>query len=679
MKKKVIIIVPIIIAIAVFIGVYVYFNHEDARTSLTVVEKKWISNNSDQKYDFEIVNNIPVYSMDGTGVIFHFINNFEEDTELEFNKISYSKETNPVTSGLRIRILNSDTPLTENDLLIAEDGYILISKENTRYDRISEIGTNVVGALTSDIGEVSYFLKTSPNLTYKSYEDIQTMLLDLEAGTISMIVVPQIISLKETLSNDNYYINYYFTEMSKKIVLTLSNDNKNLNNIVKKYYEKWKKENFISIYNEEYLKYYITAKNINAKTKADMLSKNYIYGYIENAPYEISVDKVPSGIASEYIARLQRLTGIDITYKKYKSIEELQKAILNKEIDIYFNYFDVSNNGYQMTTSPFVEEYVVLRNTKNKENVTTFEELKGKNVNMLANNVLLKYVKANSKANIVEKKGLDNLIKDNNIIIVDKEIYLYYRNTKFSKYEPIYSNYITGDYNFGILDSNNELFKLMNYIITTNSYYNYRLSGLNSLNLSLMDRTSFEELYLIVLGIILLPLLVLLALYLILKNKKKQTKVKKEDRRKYTDILTSLKNRNYLNLNMPIWEESKIYPQTIIVVDLNNIKYVNDNYGHEAGDSLIVATASTLVNTQLENSEIIRTDGNEFLIYLVGYTEKQIDTYCKKLNKEFKELPYGFGAAIGYSMIMDDIKTIDDAINEATLEMKTIKEESNKN
>ena len=62
---------------------------------------------------------------------------------------------------------------------------------------------------------------------------------------------------------------------------------------------------------------------------------------------------------------------------------------------------------------------------------------------------------------------------------------------------------------------------------------------------------------------------------------------------------------------------------------MNNIKYVNDNYGHEAGDNLIVATASTLVNTQLENSEIIRTDGNEFLVYLVGYTEKQIDTYCK--------------------------------------------------
>ena len=125
---------------------------------------------------------------------------------------------------------------------------------------------------------------------------------------------------------------------------------------------------------------------------------------------------------------------------------------------------------------------------------------------------------------------------------------------------------------------------------------------------------------------------------------------------------------------MKEWEESKVYPQTIVMIDLNNIKYVNDNYGHEAGDGLIIAAASTLVNTQLENSEIIRTDGNEFLIYLVGYTEKQIETYCKKLKKELKELPYGFGAALGYSMIYDDITTIDDAINDATLEMKNDKE-----
>ena len=125
---------------------------------------------------------------------------------------------------------------------------------------------------------------------------------------------------------------------------------------------------------------------------------------------------------------------------------------------------------------------------------------------------------------------------------------------------------------------------------------------------------------------------------------------------------------------MKIWEDSKVYPQAVLIVDLNNVKYVNDNYGHEAGDHLIVSAASILVNTQLENSEIIRTDGNEFLIYLVGYSEKQVETYSKKLTKEMKDLPHGFGASIGYSMIVDDIKTIDDAINEATLDMRTVKE-----
>ena len=140
-------------------------------------------------------------------------------------------------------------------------------------------------------------------------------------------------------------------------------------------------------------------------------------------------------------------------------------------------------------------------------------------------------------------------------------------------------------------------------------------------------------------------------------------------------MLTSLKNRNYLNAKIPEWEDCKVFPQAIVIVDLNNVKYVNDNYGHSAGDDLIVKAAGVLVNTQLENSEIIRTDGNEFLIYLVGYSEKQVATYTKKLSKEMKSLPHEFGAAIGFSMITDDIKTLDDTINEATLEMITNKEE----
>ena len=40
-----------------------------------------------------------------------------------------------------------------------------------------------------------------------------------------------------------------------------------------------------------------------------------------------------------------------------------------------------------------------------------------------------------------------------------------------------------------------------------------------------------------------------------------------------------------------------------------------------------------------------------------------------------KKLPHEFGAGVGYSIINDEIKTLDDAINEATMEMITNKEE----
>lgn len=674
MKKKLIIIIPVAVALLVFVGLYVFLNYTDDRTNLTVLEKRWISNNSGTKYDLEIVNNVPIFSMAGTGVIFDFIDNFEMDTELEFNKISYLKTAEPTTTGLRFRILNNDTALTDNDLLLAEDGYVAISAKNVRYDSISEIQNEVIGVFTEDAGELTYYLKTGQNLTFKTYDTIETMIADYEAGTITMMVIPQILYLDQTLSNEAYYTNYYFTEMSKKIVLTLTEDNEELNNIVRKYFEKWKQDDYVVTYNKEYLNYYASERGLNDKAKADLISRSYVYGYVENTPYEVTIDGTPSGIASEYVARMQRLTNIEFTYQKYDTVEELKQAIDNGEVDIYFNYFGYQGSNYTATLSPMVEEYVVLARLDSQEVINTFEGLKNKQVMMLKNSLLTSYIQENSKANVKEVDTLDDLTSGNHLIIVDREIYNYYRNSKFSKYEVLYEDRMTNEYNFMVKTSDKDFRELFSYIIMTNSYYNYRISGLNSLNLSLLERTSFEELYLIILGIILLPLLILTAIYIILKRKKKVKEVKKEDRRKYTDILTSLKNRNYLNLNMKTWEESKVYPQAVVIVDLNNVKYVNDNYGHEAGDQLITTAASILVNTQLENSEIIRTDGNEFLVYLVGYSEKQVDTYCKKLNKELKELPHGFGAATGFSMITDDIKTIDDAINEATLEMRTNKE-----
>ena len=63
------------------------------------------------------------------------------------------------------------------------------------------------------------------------------------------------------------------------------------------------------------------------------------------------------------------------------------------------------------------------------------------------------------------------------------------------------------------------------------------------------------------------------------------------------------------------------------------------------------------------------------IIYLVGYEENQIVTYVNKLMKEFKHLPYEYGASMGYFMIKSESTTIDDAINEALIKMRENKGE----
>ena len=677
MKKRILIILPILIAVVTFIFVYRYYNKEDKTTTLTITEKRWVEENHEKEFDFEIVNDYPLYGLNGVGVIFDFVDDFEENIGIEFNKISYLKTEKPTGKGYRIRILDNDEELTDQDLFLFSDNYVIVGKQYERINHIKDIKNKKIGVLKEDEEKITFYLKGASNLSYATYEDVATMYDALDKEEINMLVVPNIMYLNYTIQKDKYHINYYLTEAKKQIVLTLSDSDKKLNTILVKYYNKWKQLNYVSEYNKEYLAYYIDNNKLDAKTKTSLMSKNYVYGYVENVPYEKNVNNHVAGIAGEYINRVSRLADITFKYKKYSSVKALKKAVEKGEVDIYFDYYNYANDDYLPTISTFIEDFSVLGKQEDNHIVTSFESMKDQEIVMLENDALYSYFKSNSKAKITTYKNIDELVKEagNRIIVVDSEVYRYYQNNKFKKYKLIYQDNMMNDYKFMVKKGNEAFYDLFNYIINTNSYYNYRNSGIENLNALIIEDSTLEQVYSIVLAIVFTPLIIIGLIILIIKGKNRKKKVKITDRHKYTDMLTSLKNRNYLNMKMQEWEDCEIFPQAIVMVDLNNVKYVNDNYGHEEGDQLIIKAAGILVNTQLENSEIIRTDGNEFLIYLVGYSERQISTYTKKLSKEMKNLPHEFGAAVGYSMISDEIKTLDDAINEATLEMITNKEE----
>ena len=60
------------------------------------------------------------------------------------------------------------------------------------------------------------------------------------------------------------------------------------------------------------------------------------------------------------------------------------------------------------------------------------------------------------------------------------------------------------------------------------------------------------------------------------------------------------------------------------MLDLDNLKYINDNYGHEIGDNYISKAAETFVNSTPENTIISRISGDEFFVFFYGYDDENV-------------------------------------------------------
>lgn len=642
---------------------------EDKKTSLTILEKRWIEDNKNQIIDFGITYDIPMYTLSGEGVLFEYLSDLEKNTGLDFNKVPYEINSE-ITQDY---YFSNVTELPkDNYILLDSTNYVLISKEDTEVKTLTQ--ENTIGVLKNDLELAKYY--TDLGATYKSYDNISTLVEAYKNNNIKYMILPHSVYLKSILQLNDAHIIKNITEMQQYYIIKLSSKNKKLNSIIKKYYEKWSSANKDKLYNDSLLNLYYSEKNIDQQKTNTLNAKAYTYGYIENLPYEGIINGTLYGIAGEYLKQFSKLTGVDFEYKSYKSVNDLKKALENNEIDIAFGYYETKNEKNIKSLVVGDINFVILTNTNNDLIINSLKSLKNKEVSVIKDTVISDYILNNSEATLKEHNTLKSLLESRNedsIIVIDEDTYEYYRDTVLKEYSVIYRDTISSEYKFLINSSEeNELFsEIFDYYLSfTDS--NYQKEGFINL---VKEKSSFKNSEKKYLGYALILMLVLLIIIArILKIGKQNKQNRREEKIRFIDMLTSLKNRNYLNSHMSEWNDNKVYPQAIVVIDLNNIKYINDNYGYEEGDSVIGMAANILINTQLENTDIIRTDGNEFLVYMVGYDDKKVIAYIRKLYKELQQLPHEFGAALGYSMIEDDIKTIDDAINEATLDMRKNKE-----
>ena len=663
----------IAIVIGFIVGLYFFLIAEDEESNLSLLDKQWIESNKDKLININVVNNLSILGMGGEGVLFDFVEDVEDAYELSFNKISYNYPSSfEKDNNYGLLVLGNNDKLEDKDILMTEDNYVLVGRESGIFEDITSINGASVGVINSDKVVFSEIYKNN-NINFRGFSNIDNLFTAINDKLVDYIIVPKYYALENIIEN-NYSIKYNFNNISNKVVLRLGND-KRFNDILVKYLSKWMNEEYRESLEETFIDFYVDNSNITDVEKKTLSSKVYTYGYVKGSAYnEYKNDKL-YGVAGEYVNTLSNMVDMEFKVIEFTSKEKLIGAINRNEVDIAFIDFEFENEKVLTTSNNFNSNMVVL--SKNIENITDKNGLVNRKLYLLKDNFLYKYISDNVNSTINTIKNVDQEIDDDGLLLLDEVEYFNCKTkTNLSDYNLIFVDKYVSDYHYVVTKNNNVLHELFDFVLANINYDEFRNISINNLNATYSNENNFKYIYLIIVSIILLPIILLVLAVSITKSSTKFKIRRKENVLKYNDMLTSLKNRNYLNEMMEEWDEMPVLPRTVIIADLNNLKYVNDNYGTEEGNSLIKKAAAILINTQLEKSEIIRTDGNEFLIYLIGYNKNQINTYISKLSKEFEKLPYGFGAAIGYSMIEDEIKTVEDAINEASISMREDKEQN---
>ena len=100
------------------------------------------------------------------------------------------------------------------------------------------------------------------------------------------------------------------------------------------------------------------------------------------------------------------------------------------------------------------------------------------------------------------------------------------------------------------------------------------------------------------------------------------------------DALTQVNNRNYMNERVEKYvsgEEKLPEIMGIVFADLNGLKTVNDDFGHDAGDKLL-NRAAALLKIAFGDYEIYRAGGDEFVIFCPGITEEDLAQQVSQLR-----------------------------------------------
>jgi len=135
----------------------------------------------------------------------------------------------------------------------------------------------------------------------------------------------------------------------------------------------------------------------------------------------------------------------------------------------------------------------------------------------------------------------------------------------------------------------------------------------------------------------------------------------------FIDKMTQINNRTAFEQKLYAMRQNEVTePTYLCLVDMNDLKKINDTYGHTAGDNAIIEIAKTLTDC-FADAECYRIGGDEFCVIIEGVQEEQIKEAWRNVQAELEEksknLDYEIVTAIGYGKV--ESGNVDECFNKA--------------
>jgi len=135
-----------------------------------------------------------------------------------------------------------------------------------------------------------------------------------------------------------------------------------------------------------------------------------------------------------------------------------------------------------------------------------------------------------------------------------------------------------------------------------------------------------------------------------------------------TDGMTDLYNRrHFLTLAGAEWSRFQRYhrPLTLLLIDLDRLKTINDRFGHAAGDAAMITMAETFRSNRRESDVVARIGGDEFAMLLPETDGAQAQIVAERLRQQLKQRPF---TADGVAVSI----TVSIGLAEATVSMPSV-------